>query len=240
MINSCLFQWFFVKFFKMQIQKNFFITLFSYSFLFAQTLQIDDSTLSSSANAYRGGTTLGITETDVTIYSNALVHNLYVWGMPWHSETRTFPARVNLPLDNRSYVISLYKKSHYQAIAQELQTFDFDDRPLEEFELLQNQLERMRIGSKIVRPIPGSSESVYLVYCEDSDISCEEGLYWRDGFLAKFYDQRQEIYMNSDLNKPNKYLSEEEKALIKRHRGGVGMLVGFFSMGIWLLDRSLQ
>ena len=48
------------------------------------------------------------------------------------------------------------------------------------------------------------------------------------------------MYMNSELNKPNKYLSEEEKALIKRHRGGVGMLVGFFSMGIWLLDKSIQ
>ena len=121
-----------------------------------------------------------------------------------------------------------------------MQTFDFDNRPIEEFEFLQDQLERMRIGSKIVRPIPGSSDSVYLVYCEDSDIACEEGLYWRDGFLAKFYDQKQEMYMNSELNKPNKYLSEEEKALIKRHRGGVGMLVGFFSMGIWLLDKSIQ
>ena len=239
MINSYLFHWFCVKFFKMQIRKNFFITLFSCSFLFAQTLQVDDATLSSNS-VYSGGTTLGITKTDVTIYSNAMVHNLYVWGIPWYSETRTFPARIDLPLDNRSYVISLYKKSHYKAITQELQTFDFDNRPIEEFEFLQDQLERMRIGSKIVRPIPGSSESVYLVYCEDSDIACEEGLYWRDGFLAKFYDQKQEMYMNSELNKPNKYLSEEEKALIKRHRGGVGMLVGFFSMGIWLLDKSIQ
>ena len=98
----------------------------------------------------------------------------------------------------------------------------------------------MRIGSKIVRPIPGSSESVYLIYCDEEDISCEEGLHWRDGFLAKFYDQKQEMYMNSELSKPNKYLTEEERALIKRHRGGVGMLVGLFSMGIWLLDRSLQ
>ena len=76
--------------------------------------------------------------------------------------------------------------------------------------------------------------------CDEEDISCEEGLHWRDGFLAKFYDQKQEMYMNSELSKPNKYLTEEERALIKRHRGGVGMLVGLFSMGIWLLDRSLQ
>ena len=136
MINSYLFHWFCVKFFKMQIRKNFFITLFSCSFLFAQTLQVDDATL-SSGGGYVGGTTLGITETDVTIYSNAMVHNLYVWGIPWYSETRTFPARIDLPLDNRSYVISLYKKSHYKAIALELQTFDFDNRPLEEFEFLQ-------------------------------------------------------------------------------------------------------
>ena len=45
--------------------------------------------------------------------------------------------------------------------------------------------------------------------------------------------------MYSQVNKSNEYLSEEEKLLIKRHRGGVGMLVGFFSIGVWLLDRSL-
>mgnify|MGYP003315807555 FL=1 len=111
---------------------------------------------------------------------------------------------------------------------------------MEEFEALQDELQRMKIGTKLVRPIPGKSESVFLVYCPDEDISCEEGLHWRDGFLAKFYDQQQEVYMHSQLNKPSKYLSEEEKKLIKRHRGGVGMLVGFFSMGMWLLDRSLQ
>ena len=174
------------------------------------------------------------------IYSNALVHNLYVWGIPWYTDTKTFPAQITLPLDNRAYVISLYKKSIYQSVSAELQTFDFDNRPLEEFEALQDELQRMKIGTKLVRPIPGKSESVFLVYCPDEDISCEEGLHWRDGFLAKFYDQQQEVYMHSQLNKPSEYLSEEEAKLIKRHRGGVGMLVGFFSMGIWLLDRSLQ
>jgi hypothetical protein len=222
----------------MQIQKNFFITLLSCSFVFAQTLQVNDAALSSGN--YNTGTTLGITDTDVLIHSNALVHNLYVWGIPWYTDTKTFPAQITLPLDNRAYVISLYKKSIYKSVSTELQTFDFDNRPVEEFEALQDELERMKIGTKLVRPIPGKSESVFLVYCPEEDISCEEGLHWRDGFLAKFYDQQQEVYMHSQLNKPSKYLSEEEKKLIKRHRGGVGMLVGFFSMGMWLLDRSLQ
>jgi len=238
MIKSCLFDSFCIKFFQMQIQKNFFITLLSCSFVFAQTLQVNDATLSSEG--YNTGTTLGITDTDVVIYSNALVHNLYVWGIPWYTDTKTFPAQITLPLDNRAYVISLYKKSIYQSVSAELQTFDFDNRPVEEFEALQDELQRMKIGTKLVRPIPGKSESVFLVYCPDEDISCEEGLHWRDGFLAKFYDQQQEVYMHSQLNKPSEYLSEEEAKLIKRHRGGVGMLVGFFSMGIWLLDRSLQ
>ena len=238
MIKSCLFDSFCIKFFQMQIQKNFFITLLSCSFVFAQTLQVNDATLSSGD--YNAGTTLGITDSDVLIYSNALVHNLYVWGIPWYTDTKTFPAQITLPLDNRAYVISLYKKSIYQSVSAELQTFDFDNRPVEEFEALQDELQRMKIGTKLVRPIPGKSESVFLVYCPDEDISCEEGLHWRDGFLAKFYDQQQEVYMHSQLNKPSEYLSEEEAKLIKRHRGGVGMLVGFFSMGIWLLDRSLQ
>ena len=238
MIKSCLFDSFCIKFFQMQIQKNFFITLLSCSFVFAQTLQVNDATLSSEG--YNTGTTLGITDTDVVIYSNALVHNLYVWGIPWYTDTKTFPAQITLPLDNRAYVISLCKKSIYQSVSAELQTFDFDNRPVEEFEALQDELQRMKIGTKLVRPIPGKSESVFLVYCPDEDISCEEGLHWRDGFLAKFYDQQQEVYMHSQLNKPSEYLSEEEAKLIKRHRGGVGMLVGFFSMGIWLLDRSLQ
>ena len=234
MIKSCLFDSFCIKFFQMQIQKNFFITLLSCSFVFAQTLQVNDATLSSE------GYNTGITDTDVVIYSNALVHNLYVWGIPWYTDTKTFPAQITLPLDNRAYVISLYKKSIYKSVSAELQTFDFDSRPVEEFEALQDELQRMKIGTKLVRPIPGKSESVFLVYCPDEDISCEEGLHWRDGFLAKFYDQQQEVYMHSQLNKPSEYLSEEEAKLIKRHRGGVGMLVGFFSMGIWLLDRSLQ
>ena len=238
MIKSCLFDSFCIKFFQMQIQKNFFITLLSCSFVFAQTLQVNDATLSSGD--YNAGTTLGITDSDVLIYSNALVHNLYVWGIPWYTDTKTFPAQITLPIDNRAYIISLYKKSIYQSVSAELQTFDFDNRPVEEFEALQDELQRMRIGTKLVRPIPGKSESVFLVYCPEEDISCEEGLHWRDGFSAKFYDQQQEVYMHSQLNKPNEYLSEEEEQLIKRHRGGVGMLVGFFSMGIWLLDRSLQ
>ena len=238
MIKSCLFDSFCIKFFQMQIQKNFFIILLSCSFVFAQTLQVNDATLSSEG--YNTGTTLGITDTDVVIYSNALVHNLYVSGIPWYTDTKTFPAQITLPLDNRAYVISLYKKSIYKSVSAELQTFDFDSRPVEEFEALQDELQRMKIGTKLVRPIPGKSESVFLVYCPDEDISCKEGLHWRDGFLAKFYDQQQEVYMHSQLNKPSEYLSEEEAKLIKRHRGGVGMLVGFFSMGIWLLDRSLQ
>ncbi len=238
MIKSCLFDSFCIKFFQMQIQKNFFITLLSCSFVFAQTLQVNDATLSSGD--YNAGTTLGITDSDVLIYSNALVHNLYVWGIPWYTDTKTFPAQITLPIDNRAYIISLYKKSIYQSVSAELQTFDFDNRPVEEFEALQDELQRMKIGTKLVRPIPGKSESVFLVYCPEEDISCEEGLHWRDGFSAKFYDQQQEVYMHSQLNKPSEYLSEEEEQLIKRHRGGVGMLVGFFSMGIWLLDRSLQ
>ena len=68
--------------------------LFSCSLVFAQTLQVNDATLSSGS--YNAGTTLGITDTDVVIHSNALVHNLFVWGIPWYTDTTDANGRFSI------------------------------------------------------------------------------------------------------------------------------------------------
>ena len=94
----------------------------------------------------------------------------------------------------------------------------------------------MKMGTKSVRPIPGTGESVFLTYCDSDDANCEEGMHWLDKFYAKFYDSKQEKVLASDLNGTD--LTDAEKALVRRHRLGVAGMVGFFTMAVFLIDSS--
>ena len=94
----------------------------------------------------------------------------------------------------------------------------------------------MKLGTKNVRPIPGTGESVFLTYCDSNDTNCEQGMHWLDQFYAKFYDSKQEKVFASDLNGTD--LTDAEKALVRRHRLGVAGMVGFFTMAVFLIDSS--
>ena len=92
------------------------------------------------------------------------------------------------------------------------------------------------MGTKNVRPIPGTSESIFLTYCDSDDSNCTEGMNWLDQFYAKYYDSKQEQVLVSDLNGTD--LTSAEKALVKRHRLGVAGMLGFFTMAIYLIDNA--
>jgi hypothetical protein len=175
-------------------------------------------------------------ESSVNIFSNAAIAEVYVWGSPLYATERTFPAIISLPTDNRRYTISLFSQSQFEFITSELQNFDFDSRDISEFELLQEEFERMKMGTKNVRPVPGTSESIFLTYCDSDDINCAEGMNWLDQFYAKYYDSKQEQVLVSDLNGTD--LTSAEKALVKRHRLGVAGMLGFFTMAIYLIDNA--
>lgn len=175
-------------------------------------------------------------ESLVNIYSNVAVADVYVWNLPWASSERIFPAQISLPTDNQRYVISLYTQAEYQAITIELQNFDFDYRDVEEFELLQDELSRMELATKLVRPIPGTDSSVFLTHCSSDDLDCEKGMNWLDQFYAKYYDSKQEQNLVSDLN--GKDLTEDEKLLVRRHRMGVFSMVSLFSMAVFMIDSN--
>ena len=173
-------------------------------------------------------------ESLVNIYSNVVVADIYVWSTPWLNTERTFPAQIVLPLDNQQHVISLYSKEQFTYIANELQNFDFDNRDIAEFEALQNQLELMQLGTKTVRPIPGSSDEVFLVYCDEKDVNCSQGLHWFDKFYSSHLDAKQEQNMISDLNGEN--LTEAEQLLVRKHRTGVASMLSLFTLGLFLID----
>ena len=104
------------------------------------------------------------------------------------------------------------------------------------FELLQEEFERMKMGTKNVRPIPGTSESVFLTYCDSDDTNCEQGMHWLDQFYAKYYDDKQEQVLASDLT--GSELTDAEKALVRRHRVGVAGMLGAFTIAIFLIDNA--
>ena len=162
--------------------------------------------------------------------------DIFVCNFTWLSTERTFPAVISLPTDNKVYTISLYPQSQFQYLTNELQNFDFDGRDISEFELLQDEFERMKLGTKNVRPIPGTSESVFLTYCDSDDANCEQGMHWLDQFYAKYYDSKQEQVLASDLNGSD--LTDAEKALVRRHRVGVAGMLGAFSIAIFLIDNA--
>ena len=175
-------------------------------------------------------------ESSVNIFSNAAVADVFVWNLTYLSTERTFPAVLSLPTDNQVYTISLYPQSQFQYLTNELQNFDFDTRDISEFELLQEEFERMKMGTKNVRPIPGTSESVFLTYCDSDDTNCEQGMHWLDKFYAKYYDGKQEKVLASDLT--GSELTDAEKALVRRHRVGVAGMLGAFTIAIFLIDNA--
>ena len=220
----------------MKFLKTFLSLVILINITLSQSTQDIEAENPSSDNWQENYRSLSRNEASINIYSNAAVAEVYVWNSPWQSTERTFPAVISLPTDNRIYTISLYPQSQFLYITNELQNFDFDKKEIEEFELLQDEFERMKLGTKNVRPIPGTGESVFLTYCDSNDTNCEQGMHWLDQFYAKFYDSKQEQVFASELNGTD--LTEREKALVRRHRLGVAGMLGFFTMAVFLIDSS--
>ena len=236
MIKTYLFEHIYIKFYLMKFLKTFLCLVILINITLSQSTQDFEAENPSSDNWQENYRSLSRNEASINIYSNAAVAEVYVWNSPWQSTERTFPAVISLPTDNRIYTISLYPQSQFLYITNELQNFDFDKKEIEEFELLQDEFERMKLGTKNVRPIPGTGESVFLTYCDSNDTNCEQGMHWLDQFYAKFYDSKQEQVFASELNGTD--LTEREKALVRRHRLGVAGMLGFFTMAVFLIDSS--
>ena len=237
MIKSYLFGLFYIKFSSMRAIQTVFTLCLGMQLLVAQNVEIEPDRPGTDNYQERSRANLRA-ESIVNIYSNVAVADVYVWNVPWQSSERTFPAKIALPTDNQRYIISLYTQAEFQAITQELQTFDFDSRDIEEFELLQDQFARMELATKYVRPIPGTDASVFLTHCSSDDLDCEKGMHWLDQFYAHYYDAKQEQNLVSDLNGSD--LTEEENFLVRRHRLGVFSMVGLFSMVMFVIDSNIQ
>ena len=236
MIKTYLFDSFYIKFLSMNSLKTFLSTILLISISFTQSARDLEAENPASDNRRENYRSIETGKSRVNIYSNAAVADIFVWNYTWLSTERTFPAIMSLPTDNKVYTISLYPQSQFQFLTNELQNFDFDNRDISEFELLQDEFERMKLGTKNVRPIPGTSESIFLTYCDSDDANCEEGMHWLDQFYAKYYDSKQEQVLASDLNGSD--LTDSEKALVRRHRVGVAGMLGAFTIAIFLIDNS--
>ena len=236
MIKTYLFDDIYSKFSLMNSFKTLLSIILLICLSFAQSKREIEAEDSASDNWIKNYRSLETGKSKVNIYSNAAVADVFVWNFTWLSTERTFPAVISLPTDNKVYTISLYPQSQFQYLTNELQNFDFDGRDISEFELLQDEFERMKLGTKNVRPIPGTSESVFLTYCDSDDANCEQGMHWLDQFYAKYYDSKQEQVLASDLNGSD--LTDAEKALVKRHRVGVAGMLGAFTIAIFLIDNS--
>lgn len=236
MIKTYLFLSIYSKFSLMKSIKTFASTIILLSLAFSQSAADLEAENPASDNWQENYRSINRSESFVNIYSNAAIADVFIWNSPLQSTERTFPAVISLPTDNRLYTISLYTQSQFQYITNDLQNFDFDNRDISEFELLQEEFERMKMGTKNVRPIPGTNESIFLTYCDSNDANCAEGMHWLDQFYAKFYDSKQEKTLVSDLN--GEELTNAEKELVKRHRLGVAGMLGFFTMAMYLIDNS--
>lgn len=236
MIKTYLFDDIYSKFSLMNSFKTLLSIILLICLSFAQSTRDIEAEDPASDNWIENYRSLEAGKSKVNIYSNAAVADVFVWNFTWLSTERTFPAVISLPTDNKVYTISLYPQSQFQYLTNELQNFDFDGRDISEFELLQDEFERMKLGTKNVRPIPGTSESVFLTYCDSDDANCEQGMHWLDQFYAKYYDSKQEQVLASDLNGSD--LTDAEKALVKRHRVGVAGMLGAFTIAIFLIDNS--
>ena len=236
MIKTYLFDSFYSKFSSMNSLKTFFIIILLIGVSFAQSARVMEAENPASDNWQENYRSIEAGKSKVNIYSNAAVADIFVWNYTWLSTERTFPAIISLPTDNKVYTISLYTQSQFQYLTNELQNFDFEGRDISEFELLQDEFERMKLGTKNVRPIPGTSESIFLTYCDSDDANCEQGMHWLDQFYAKYYDSKQEQVLVSDLNGSD--LTDSEKALVRRHRVGVAGMLSAFTIAIFLIDNS--
>tara|TARA_Y100000996_G_scaffold307523_1_gene244266 strand:+ start:665 stop:1381 length:717 start_codon:yes stop_codon:yes gene_type:complete len=236
MIKTYLFDSFYSKFSSMNSLKTFFSIILLIGISFAQSARDIEAENPASDNWQENYRSIEAGKSKVNIYSNAAVADIFVWNYTWLSTERTFPAIISLPTDNKVYTISLYTQSQFQYLTNELQNFDFEGRDISEFELLQDEFERMKLGTKNVRPIPGTSESIFLTYCDSDDANCEQGMHWLDQFYAKYYDSKQEQVLVSDLNGSD--LTDSEKALVRRHRVGVAGMLSAFTIAIFLIDNS--
>ena len=236
MIKTYLFDSFYSKFSSMNSLKTFFSIILLIGISFAQSARDMEAENPASDNWQENYRSIEAGKSKVNIYSNAAVADIFVWNYTWLSTERTFPAIISLPTDNKVYTISLYTQSQFQYLTNELQNFDFEGRDISEFELLQDEFERMKLGTKNVRPIPGTSESIFLTYCYSDDANCEQGMHWLDQFYAKYYDSKQEQVLVSDLNGSD--LTDSEKALVRRHRVGVAGMLSAFTIAIFLIDNS--
>ena len=236
MIKTYLFDSFYIKFSSMNSLKTFFSIIILVGVSFAQSARDMEAENPASDNWQENYRSIEAGKSKVNIYSNAAVADIFVWNYTWLSTERTFPAIISLPTDNKVYTISLYTQSQFQYLTNELQNFDFEGRDISEFELLQDEFERMKLGTKNVRPIPGTSESIFLTYCDSDDANCEQGMHWLDQFYAKYYDSKQEQVLVSDLNGSD--LTDSEKALVRRHRVGVAGMLSAFTIAIFLIDNS--
>ena len=236
MIKTYLFDSFYSKFSSMNSLKTFFSIILLIGISFAQSARDMEAENPASDNWQENYRSIEAGKSKVNIYSNAAVADIYVWNYTWLSTERTFPAIISLPTDNKVYTISLYSQSQFQYLTSELQNFDFEVRDISEFELLQDEFERMKLGTKNVRPIPGTSESIFLTYCDSDDANCEQGMHWLDQFYARYYDSKQEQVLASDLNGSD--LTDSEKALVRRHRVGVAGMLSAFTIAIFLIDNS--
>ena len=236
MIKTYLFDDIYSKFSLMNSFKTLLSIILLICLSFAQSTRDIEAEDPASDNWIENYRSLEAGKSKVNIYSNAAVADVFVWNFTWLSTERTFPAVISLPTDNKVYTISLYPQSQFQYLTNELQNFDFDGRDISEFELLQDEFERMKLGTKNVRPIPGTSESVFLTYCDSDDANCEQGMHWLDQFYAKYYDDKQEQVLASDLT--GSELTDAEKALVRKHRKGVAGMLGAFTIALFLIDNS--
>ena len=193
-------------------------------------LQLDNS---ASDNFFAVEGSNNTNESMVNIYSNANLSKIYVWNSTFIPTTRTFPAKISLPIANKSYTISLFSQSEYAFLKNELLNFDFDRRDIEEFENLQNEFEIMNMGTKSIKPVTGIDETVFLVFCDKNDFNCKDGLHWFDNFYANYFDNKQE-------SKIKKNLSKQNQDIIRKHRMGVFGMLSLFTMSIYLLDNYVQ
>lgn len=193
-------------------------------------LQLDNS---ASDNFFAVEGSNNTNESMVNIYSNANLSKIYVWNSTFIPTTRTFPAKISLPIANKSYTISLFSQSEYAFLKNELLNFDFDRRDIEEFESLQNKFEIMNMGTKSIKPVTGIDETVFLVFCDKNDFNCKDGLHWFDNFYANYFDNKQE-------SKIKKKLSKQNQDIIRKHRMGVFGMLSLFTMSIYLLDNYVQ
>ena len=236
MIKTYLFHSIYIKFYLMKLLKNFLSIMILLSITFSQSAKDLEAENPASDNWQENYRSINRSESSVNIYSNAAVADVHIWNSPFLSTERTFPAIITLPTDNRQYTISLFSQSQFQYVTNELQNFDFDNRDINDFELLQEEFERMKMGTKNVRPIPGANESIFLTYCDSDDSNCVEGMHWLDQFYAKYYDAKQEQVFKSDLNGTD--LTEAEKLLVKKHRTGVASMIGIFTIAVFLIDNA--